>query len=58
MPGLPAYRGLDEVLGLTDLGRAGPAFGVRHDFAVSAPAVSGLPPGTYQDTVTITIAAR
>ena len=40
------------------LGRAGPAFGVRHDFAVSAPAVSGLAPGTYQDTVTITIAAR
>lgn len=40
------------------LGRTGPAFGVRHDFAVSAPAVSGLPSGTYQDTITITIAAR
>ncbi len=40
------------------LGRTGPAFGVRHDFAVSAPAVSGLPAGIYQDTVTITIAAR
>ena len=40
------------------LGRTGPAFGVRHDFSLSAPAVSGLPSGTYQDTVTITIAAR
>ncbi len=40
------------------LGRAGPAIGIRHDFAISAPAVSGLPSGTYQDTVTITIAAR
>ncbi len=40
------------------LGRTGPAFGVQHDFAVSAPAVSGLASGTYLDTVTITIAAR
>ncbi len=40
------------------LGRTGPASGVQHDFAVSAPAVSGLPSGTYRDTVTITIAAR
>lgn len=40
------------------LDRTGPAFGVRHDFALSAPAVSGLASGTYQDTVTITIAAR
>lgn len=40
------------------LPRTGPAFAVRHDFAVSAPAVSGLPSGVYQDTVTITIAAR
>ncbi len=31
---------------------------IRHDFAISAPAVSGLPSGTYQDTVTITVAAR
>lgn len=50
-----------EVMALDEpvvLGRAGPAFGVRRDFAVSAPAVPGLPPGTYQDTITITIAAR
>ncbi len=40
------------------LGRTGPAFGDRHDFALSAPAVTGLPSGTYRDTVTITIAAR
>ncbi len=40
------------------LARTGPAFGDRHDFALSAPAVSGLPTGTYRDTVTITIAAR
>ncbi len=40
------------------LGRTGPAFAVHHDFAVSAAAVSGLPSGAYQDTVTITIAAR
>ncbi len=40
------------------LGRSGPAFGDRHDFALSAAAVSGLASGTYQDTVTITIAAR
>lgn len=39
------------------LGRTGPTFAVRHDFTVSAPAVSGLPSGVYQDTVTLTIAA-
>ncbi len=40
------------------LGRTGPAFGVQHDFAVSARGVSGLPSGSYRDTVTVTIAAR
>ena len=40
------------------LDRTGPAFAVHHDFVVSAPAMSGLPAGTYQDTVTITISAR
>ncbi len=40
------------------LGRTGPAFGIQHDFAVSARGVSGLPSGTYRDTVTVTIAAR
>ncbi len=43
---------------LAVLERTGPAFGDRHDFTVSAPAVTGLPSGTYRDTVTITIAAR
>lgn len=38
--------------------RAGPGFGVRRDLAISAPASSGLPAGTYQDVITVTITAR
>ena len=40
------------------LGRQGPAFAVRRDFAVSAPGSYGLPSGSYRDVITVTIAAR
>ncbi len=38
--------------------RAAAAFGAQRDLTVSATASSGLPPGTYRDTITVTISAR